>query len=271
MQVPDSATADAEFLAAVTDAIGGLPGVLAVALGGSRAQETHSPSSDWDFSLYYRGFFDPDDLRALDWGGDVSDIGGWGGGVFNGGGWFSLDGRRVDVHYRDLDVVDRVLADAEHGRFDIEHLLFHQAGIPTYLLAAELALNRVLRGELPRPSYPDALRRSAPPVWSERADLTLRYARSAHAEHGRVAQCAGLLSEAACQAAHAVLALRGEWITNEKQLLTRAGLRGIDDIVAGMSPDPVILTGAADRARGLIDSTLGRARRTPPPAGMPSE
>jgi transposase InsO family protein len=55
---------------------------------------------------------------------------------------------RVDVHYRDLDDVEHRLAEAQEGRFGIERLLFHLAGIPTYIVAAELALNRVLHGQL---------------------------------------------------------------------------------------------------------------------------
>jgi hypothetical protein len=57
------------------------------ALGGSRAEGTSRPDSDWDFSLYYRGQFEPQALRDVGWPGAVSEIGGWGGGVFNGGAW----------------------------------------------------------------------------------------------------------------------------------------------------------------------------------------
>lgn len=46
-------------------------------------------------------------------------------------------------------------------------------------------------------------------------------------------ECAGQVAVGAAQAAHAVLAAHGEWTTNEKQLLDRAGLRGVDDAVAG--------------------------------------
>ena len=60
--------------------------------------------------MYYRGRFDPDDLAALGWPGEVSAIGGWGGGVFNGGAWLRVEGRPVDVHYRDLDDVGHRIA-----------------------------------------------------------------------------------------------------------------------------------------------------------------
>jgi predicted nucleotidyltransferase len=33
--------------------LAGLPGVVAVVLGGSRAAGTHRPDSDWDLGLYY--------------------------------------------------------------------------------------------------------------------------------------------------------------------------------------------------------------------------
>jgi hypothetical protein len=91
---------DDAFAAYVGDRLGGLPGVQAVTLGGSRAQGTHRPDSDWDFSVYYRGTFEPGHIRALGWPGEVFPVGGWGGGVFNGGAWLTVDGRRADVHYR---------------------------------------------------------------------------------------------------------------------------------------------------------------------------
>lgn len=201
---------DAAFLDATADRLAALPGVRAVALGGSRAQGTARPDSDWDLAVYYRGAFDPADLRAVGWEGEVSEIGGWGGGVFNGGAWLTIDERRVDVHYRDLDVVERELAEAEEGRFRVEPLLFHLAGIPSYLIVAELAINRVLRGELPRPAaYPEKLRTSAAERWHGTARATLAYAKANHAPAGRLTEVAGALATAAVQAGHGVLAARG--------------------------------------------------------------
>ncbi|MGI5127546.1 nucleotidyltransferase domain-containing protein [Pseudonocardia sp. CA-107938] len=245
---------DDAFLDHVTARLAALPHVETVTLGGSRAQGTHGPGSDWDLAVYYRGPFDPQDLRDVGWPGEVSPIGGWGGGIYNGGAWLEIDGRRTDVHYRDLAVVDREIAEARAGRVHIEHLLFHLAGVPTYLLLAEVAVNRVLHGSLPAVEYPDALRAAARRAWWDRATLTFDYAATAHAAHGRLAQVAGLVAQATTQAGHAVLAARGEWITNEKALLARAGLRGVDGIVAGLSPEPDTLRAAVDAARSLCRS-----------------
>lgn len=243
------------FLDTVADRLAALPTVLSVALGGSRAQGTHTPDSDWDLAVYYRGPFDPDDLRALGWEGEVSEVGGWGGGVFNGGAWLTVDGRRVDVHYRDLDVVERELAEAEEGRFRVEPLMFHLAGIPSYLVVAELAVNRVLRGELPRPTgYPAKLRLSAAERWHGTARATLAYAKANHAPKGRLTEVAGALATAAVQTGHAVLAGRGEWVTNEKRLLERAGLRQADDILEGLSVEPEALARAISDAEALFSA-----------------
>jgi Nucleotidyltransferase domain len=248
----------------VAGRLAGLPGVRAVTLGGSRAAGTNRPDSDWDFAVYYRGAFSPESLRALGWPGTVFEIGGWGGGVFNGGAWLEVDGRKVDVHYRDLDDVERQLAEARAGRFGVERLMFYLAGVPTYVVVAEIALNRVLRGDLPRPAYPDALRAAAPPRWWGDARATLDYGRAAYAARGRLAETAGTVAVAACQAAHAVLAASGQWVTNEKTLLERAGLRGADGILAGLAPDAGRLARAVDDAETLLQAAVTRARAAVP-------
>ena len=247
------------FVDDVSDRLYELPAVAAVSLGGSRGQGTNRPDSDWDFAIYYRERFDPQSLRDVGWSGEVFEVGGWSDGVFNGGAWLEIDGRRVDVHYRDLDTIDREIAGAREGRFRIEPLMFHLAGIPTYLVLAELAVSRVLRGRLPRPDYPMALREAAPRVWWDRADRTFDYARVNHASHGRLAQCAGLVAQAASQTAHAVLAATGEWVTNEKTLLIRAGLRPVDQFIAAAEPDPAALTQVVDQCRDFCAERVRQA------------
>jgi hypothetical protein len=247
------ADADEAFCAEAASLLAGLPGVQAVSLGGSRAAGTAATGSDWDFAVYYRGAgFDPDSLRSLGWPGEIFPIGGWGGGVFNGGAWLRPGECRADVHYRDLDNVEYHLAEARAGRFAVEKLLFYLAGIPTYVVVAELALHRVLAGDLPRPGYPAELRAAAPPRWRDDARATLGYARKAYAARGQVAGTAGAIAVAACQVAHAVLAERGQWVTNEKTLLGRAGLQRVDEILTGLSAEPGDLLGALDRAAALL-------------------
>ncbi len=238
-----------DFLPGLADRLAGLPGVTAVALGGSRAQDQHAPDADYDLGLYYRGRFEPQALRDCGWPGEVSQLGGWGGGIFNGGGWLTVDGHRVDVHYRDLDVIESIMAEAERGRFTIEPLLFHLAGIPSYLLLAELAINRSLVGTLPQPDFPAALRLSASAVWWARADPIFDYAIIGGARRGGYALALGLAAQGLAHAAHAVAAAHGRWVTNEKRLLAIAGLTECDRMITEVAPDPESATGVIERIR----------------------
>jgi len=135
---------DDAFCDCVVGRLADLPGVRAVALGGSRAAGTNRPDSDWDFAVYYRGAFSPDSLRG----------------------------------------------------------------------------------------------------------------RGAYAAHGRLTETAGTIATATCQAAHAVLAAAGQWVTNEKALLDRAGLRGMDEILAGLTPDAGRLARAFDDAEALLQAVI---------------
>jgi len=258
---------DEQFIAHVGARLAALPSVTAVTLGGSRAAGTHRPDSDWDFSIYYRGDFDPQTLRDLGWPGEVSELGGWGGGVFNGGAWLEIDGRRSDVHYRDLDEVERVIAAAEKGEFEVQPLFFHLAGLPSYFALAELAVRRVLAGELPEVRFPAALRVSVPRRWWEQAAAEFRYARDYHGAAGRLTQCLGLAARATSCAAHAVLATRGEWVTNEKRLIASAGLAEVDEILAEALPEPAVLRDVIDRAYVLCAAALRSAGTD---AGIPT-
>jgi hypothetical protein len=240
---------DADFLEHVADRLRGLDGVVAVTLGGSRAEGTNRPDSDWDFSIYYRGSFDPQSLRDIGWPGTVSDLGGWSSipdGVFNGGAWLTIDGRTCDVHYRDLDVVERVIALADEGRFTIEPLTFHLAGLPSYIVMAELSTRRVLAGDVPTVTYPDALRASAAQTWWRLAEFEFDYAARYHATAGRLTQCIGETARAVTCAAHATVAARGIWVTNEKQLFARAGFEGVDALLSEMTSDDVALAEAVE-------------------------
>jgi hypothetical protein len=211
-----------------------IPGVVAVSLGGSRATGLATEHSDWDFGLYYRGALDVDAIRALGFDGQVFAPGEWGL-VVNGGAWFTIDGERVDLIYRDLDQVEEWTAQAERGEFRIFREVGYVAGIPTYVAPAELALQRVLVGELPRPAFPDALRAAAPSVWRNLANGALKIAH-AHALRGDTVACAGNLAVAMLSEAHARFCERGAWYLPEKDMLSRTGLA---DDLAGIDDDPI--------------------------------
>jgi hypothetical protein len=224
-----------------------IPGVLAVTLGGSRADGRAAVDADWDFGLYYRGTIDPDDIRALGFEGEVFAPGEWGR-VPNGGAWLSVDGAMVDLIYRDLDVVEEWWHDAELGRFHVLREVGYVAGVPTYVVAAELAIARVLVGSLPTPAFPEALRETAPPWWRRVSRGALKFAVS-HGRRGDPLACAGQLAVATISEAHARLAEQGTWYLPEKDMLKRAGL---DDVTAVLSTIAEDSDAAIDRVRELL-------------------
>jgi predicted nucleotidyltransferase len=215
---------ESQFEADVAGELAAPPGVLAVTLGGSRARGEHRPDSDWDFAIYYRGFFDPDTLRAKGWPGQVFDVGAWGGGVMNSGAWLTIDGHRVDVHYRDLEDVEHWTEEAQQGRFRKELLLFYTAGIPTYVVMAELACNRVVHGSLPVPEYPEALAQEAGRRWHDDAMASLGYGATALRHSGDVAVGLANAIRGVLEEAHSRMAAKKQWVLNEKGLVRSAGL-----------------------------------------------
>jgi hypothetical protein len=206
-----------------------IPGVVAVTLGGSRATNTAVEGSDWDFGLYYRDRLDPADIAALGWPGRVFAPGEWGQ-IVNGGAWLTVDGTRVDLIYRDLGEVLRWTAAAEDGLFEIQREVGYVAGIATYVLAGELALGKVLAGDLPRPGFPEKLRKTAPQAWARLAAGALHFA-DVHAQRLDRAACLANLCQAVLASGQGRLAAAGEWILNEKRLVERAGLHDVQALL----------------------------------------
>lgn len=80
-----------------------------------------------------------DDGRA----GLVTPFGGWGAWV-NGGGWLQVEGHAVDLLYRDIERVDRIIDDLLVGRFQIGYQVGHPHGYPATIYAGEIAVCRPL-------------------------------------------------------------------------------------------------------------------------------
>src|ERR1043165_9240718 len=104
---------DDPILQRMVPAIAEVPGVAAIALGGSRARGTATETSDYDIGLYCSEGRPLDTNRLLQAArtlvdapeaAEVTPVGGWGPWIV-GGGWLTIDGRKVDLLYRSLDDV----------------------------------------------------------------------------------------------------------------------------------------------------------------------
>ena len=160
------------------------------------------------------------------------------------------------------DVVEHWTDEASDGRFEVHILGFHLAGIPTYMLPGELAGGRTLWGDLPRPIYPDALRRTAPPFWLDRANRELDYAKY-WASTANPINCAGSLAKTVLQGAHARLAHRGIWALNEKRMVGWAELNNLNERFSHLGSSDAELTAAIEDVRASIRAIETEVSPTP--------
>lgn len=263
-------------------------GVVAVALGGSRARGTHRPDSDTDLGLYYRGGLDTAALRALaaevaDEPVVVTEPGAWGPWV-DGGAWLRIGGQRVDWIYRDLDRVSAVWADCRAGRYTVGQQNGHPLGFYSHAYAGEVALCRVLAdptGELAglraaTADYPQALTEALlRGLWG--ADFAVRLAGYAIGA-ADAAYAAGCLFQAVGVACHALHGHARQWLINEKGMVAATGrlpvapagfaehAQRVLGAVGGSSAD---LAGTVEAAADLI-AAVRAATDQPPAAGLPA-
>ena len=263
-----------ERLGEVAARLAGVPGVVGVLLGGSRARRTHTAESDTDLGLYYRPPLDVAALRELARdvaapGGNVTEPGEWGPWV-DGGGWLTVDGSAMDWIYRDLDRVEQAWRDAERGRYAFHVQAGHPLGVPDFAYPGEVALGVILAdpgGELAAlqhrtRAYPPALaERLVAGLWE--ADFLAGIARKA-VSRGDAAYVAGCLFRLVGVCAHALHGAAGRWLINEKgAVAAAAALPGaparfgerVDAAFALVDGDPLHLTAAIDTAADLVLDT----------------
>jgi predicted nucleotidyltransferase len=222
---------DDRLLAELTEVLSVVPGIRAIALGGSRARGTATPRSDYDIGLYYDGA-SPIDVAALgrvvaeiDDRGDeasVTPIGGWGPWI-DGGGWLVIEEMRVDLLYRDLARVTRVIDECYAGRVEVAYQPGHPHAFVSAIYMGEVALCKALHdpdGVLAALSarttpYPEALKTGLRQRFEWEASFSLENAEKSKArgDTAYIAGCAFRSVACLCQTLHAI---NGVYLLNEK-------------------------------------------------------
>jgi Nucleotidyltransferase domain len=265
----------------VSAALASVPGVAALVLGGSRGRGTATQDSDHDFGLYYEPER-PVDIAALEaavrpllddpaWC-TITPIGEWGPRI-NGGGWLSIDGRKVDLLYRDLSRVRAVIDDCKAGRITMDYQPGHPHGFCSSVYAGEIAtcrplsdpqevVSRLKAAVLP---FPAPLKRAiiGKFLWevqfaADNAALAIKRGEQTH-----VAGCA---YRALCCTAQVLFAINDRYLINEKGALAEAAtfpvtVPRLDATVAeiwdalGNCEFPRLLTGLTTISESLREAT----------------
>jgi hypothetical protein len=169
----------------------------------------------------------------------------------NGGARLTVDTEAVTVHYRNLDDVEHWLDEARAGRFEVDGHEDYVAGLPTYTLAAEVALGEVLAGSLDPLEYPDRLAHEGAAHWRRKAKSSLERADN-RAARGDAPGVLRHLTRAGVEAAHARLCEARRWTVNEKEILEQAELAHVTQILTALRADPVTLMQRVMQARTLL-------------------
>lgn len=214
--------------------LGAIPGIRAVVLGGSHARGRARPESDIDLGILYSETapFSVQSVREV--AEEVNDTAGpvvtsfyeWGPWV-NGGAWLTIGGQRVDFIYRSLEHVERAIADAEAGRYELDYAQQPPFGFfsATYLGEVAVCIPLVehdskldsLKSRVAH--YPDALRRAVVQDYLWAAEFGL--AAFAHKFAAR-ADCYGTvacLTRAINQLVLVLFALNRRYLINDKTAL----------------------------------------------------
>ena len=219
-------------------ALAAIDGVRAVALGGSRTRGRARPESDVDLGIYYSETapFEIGRIREVAQQRNdtprpvVTGFYEWGRWV-NGGAWLTIRGQRVDLLYRSLEHLERTLAEAQAGRYEIDWAQQPPFGFfgPTYL--GELAIAVPLHDPERRlaalkeraTAYPEALRYSVvqDSLWS--VEFGLHAFAPDFAAAGDAYGTVGCLARFAHRLVLALFALNRAHFLNEKTALAEIG------------------------------------------------
>ncbi len=210
--------------------------VKGIVLGGSRATGMADAESDIDIGIYYeRGRMDDERINLAAQRLDdaqrenlICPEGGWGRWV-NCGGWLMVEGRQVDLIFRDMERVRECIDQTEQGDISIHYQTGHPHAYLNVMYRGEMAASKVLysgdddfaalkrRAEI----YPDSLKTALISFFLFEAGFSCEIARKA-ARNKDVYYIAGHLFRAISGLNQVLFAVHGVYCLNEKKATKRA-------------------------------------------------
>jgi predicted nucleotidyltransferase len=225
------------ILERLTPALAAVPGVAAIALGGSRARGTARPHSDTDIGIYYhrgdeptaarlrealRGLVDDPDAAV------VTEVGAWGPWIV-GGAWLSIGSKKVDLLFRCLEAVEEVIRECRAGDVRMDYQPGHPHGFSSAIWMGEVALCRPLHDpdgalaalKVMTEPYPDPLREALIRrfLWEVLFSVENGEIAFARSDQTHIAGCA---YRALCCVGQVLFALNRRYLINEKGAIEEA-------------------------------------------------
>ena len=231
-----------------------VPGIAAIALGGSRARGTAIETSDHDVGLYFTAAV-PLDTGALFQAvktfadapetAEVTPIGGWGPWIV-GGGWLVVGGRKVDLLYRNFDDVAKAIDACRAGENAIHYQPGHPHGFSHAIWMGEVALcvplhdphSKLAALKAKTSPYPTPLRDALIERFQWEILFAIENAELA-VTRGEQTHIAGCTYRALACLAQVLFALNGRYLINEKGALPEAAafprtIADLNERVAGI-------------------------------------
>lgn len=237
IEIPSLPAAKRDLLRQFVDQLRQLPEVVAIVLGGSYAAGTQHAASDLDVGLYYweANPFAIPAIKAIANGlsvqgpPTVTGFYEWGAWV-NGGAWIQTAQGKVDFLYRNLDHLQRTIAEAHqgithhdynqqptHGFYSVIYLAETQICLPLYDPTGVIA---DLKQQVA--TYPAALKAKIVGDCLWLAEFTLLFARD-YAAKGDVYNTVGCLTRITSNLTQALFALHERYYLRDKQIMATVG------------------------------------------------
>ena len=269
-----------ELVSALSKLLRAIRGIKAVALGGSHARGRARQGSDIDFGIFYSDA-DPFSIQSLrELAEAINDtpepvVAGfyeWGPWV-NGGAWLTIGGHRVDFLYRSLEHLERVIAEAEAGRYELHYAQQPPFGFfsGTYLgeisvcvpLFDPEAQLDVLKRRVA--DYPEALRQSVVQDYLWAAEFGLAAFARKFAMRSDSYGTVACLTRAVNQLVLVLFALNRKYLLNDKTAIEEVaeferaprefGAR-VQKTLAGLGSSAVELVAAVENISQLLRETV---------------
>jgi hypothetical protein len=271
------------LVTALSTRLGSIRGVRAVVLGGSYARGRARPGSDIDLGILYSEAspFSIGNVREFaeavndDAGPVVSDFYEWGPWV-NGGAWLTVGGQRIDLLYRSLEHLERVIAEAESGHYELDYAQQPPFGFFSGTYLGEIAVCVPLfdpearLGPLKRrvAEYPEAMRRALVQDYLWAAEFGLAAFARKFAARSDVYGTAACLTRAVNQLILVLFAVNRRYLVNDKTALAEVaefesaprefGPR-VQKALAGLGASAAELDAAVEAVAQLTEETGGLA------------